>query len=138
MPTITVISSDIAQNIDTTDYFEELPMVKAEVAVNGGVAAIPPTCFDFEDWVHLNDDEWLMLPYTVRNATAVIDSLDECNPPDLQARWTLYKSLQRIREAADALETHIARNGLWISKDERFDCESREMPIVHIDDHKAG
>jgi hypothetical protein len=96
---------------------------------------------DFKEWetVYEQGDAWVMLPHAVESADRILNSLDECNYPTLQARWTLYVMLQHIREAAEALEKHIAGNGLWLSEDEWAECDSYDMPTLWIDDRrKAG
>src|SRR4051812_26398243 len=112
MAAFTVTSSDFAP--DAFDRFyentEDVPMVKTEVVVTNGIAAVPPTFMDFSEWesIETQGTAWLTLLQAVENADRVLNSLNECNYPDLQARWTLYEMLQRIRNGADALEKYIA------------------------------
>jgi hypothetical protein len=94
------------------------------ITVTSGIAPVAPTYFDFDDGEHLSSDAWLKLTPAVQSANQILDALDECNPPNLKDRWELHRALVKIREAADALERHIANNGLWLSEDEWAECDS--------------
>src|SRR4051794_35750880 len=100
MATNKITSIDFAPNAfdDFLENVEDVPMVKTEVIVTDGIAAVPPSYHDFKEWERLNNNDWLMLHHMAETAHRVLASLDECNPPDLDARWTLCKALRRIRE----------------------------------------
>src|SRR4051812_36950068 len=93
---------------------------EGKITVVNGVADAPPSFFDHSDYrngIHDNP-EWCMAVNTIKNADRLLGTLNECNYPSLQDRWTLHKAIQVIRGAADALEREIADQGLWISKAE--------------------
>lgn len=106
----------------------ELPTIKTEVTIKNGIAAASPTFLDFDESqsIENNGRAWFDLHAAVKDASEILGNLDECNPPSLDDRFRLNAALDRIRKGADVLETHIARNGLWLSEDEWFDCDSRQ------------
>jgi hypothetical protein len=141
MSAIIVTSVDIdlpALQRATLDEIEDVAMLETEVVVKDGIAAVLPTYHDFKEWERLGDDDWLMLPHMAEAASRVLGSLDECNHPDLDARWTLNQALRRIREGADALERHIARNGMWLSEEEWWECDSYMKALLWPDDPRKN
>ncbi len=132
MTTITVTSSELDTSGDLQDIPPlgvdfHVPTVDTEVVVRNGIADVEPSFWDFDENQDINrdDSDWYNLQAAVQEADRILSSLDECNPPTLDDRFRLNVALDRIRKGADKLERHIAKNGLWMSKDEWRDCDDR-------------
>jgi hypothetical protein len=129
MSTLTVTSSEFSPSAFDRhrDIDGDILMVRTNVTIKNGIAAVPPTCLDFDESqsIEVDSSAWYNLQAAVRDASEILGSLDECNPPTIDDRFRLNVALDRIRKGADALEVHIARSGLWMSKDEWEDCDSR-------------
>lgn len=98
---------------------------ETKVVVKNGIADVEPSILDFDPCQSIEDGSaWYNLEAAVKDASRILNSLNECNPPSLDDRFRLHVAMGRIRKGADALEGHIARNGLWLSEDEWCECDS--------------